>query len=315
MILYVKRLQVGGPLDALKSALNPKNWGVTDYSSTGNFSSAYTAAKKAGEKEFMWNNKRYNTALKNEPGRVIKIRDNFQRNNFISHLTSGGDGRKKEPGYGTLTDLYRYYGGDELTHEVLQKSLYKPTITKTDENYIAIKDDNFIQEVLDTYNRVSNGDLRNSSHGKEFKYEGKDLYNVSGYLNKKEAWAMGHYNVGKGKDNRGEYISYYDKFDATPGNSENFWEKLGVVKPFEIYDRIYIKDYGDGKQKRMYYSDKELSELNPDTRSFDTLALQKELSNRGYKLPGSTKKDGSFDGTLGPETIKALQDYQSKNKK
>ena len=85
-------------------------------------------------------------------------------------------------------------------------------------------------------------------------------------------------------------------------------------KPFEIYDRIYIKDYGDGKQKRMYYSDKELSELDIDKKNFDTLALQRELSNRGYKLPKSTKEDGTFDGVWGDETKNALLDYQIKNK-
>jgi len=86
---------------------------------------------------------------------------------------------------------------------------------------------------------------------------------------------------------------------------------------FEIYDRIYIKDYGDGKQKRMYYTDKELSELNIDKKDFDTLALQRELSNRGYKLPKSTKQDGSLDGIWGDETKNALLEYrksQNKNK-
>ena len=87
-----------------------------------------------------------------------------------------------------------------------------------------------------------------------------------------------------------------------------------VGKPFEIYDRIYTKDYGDGKQKRMYYSDKELSELNIDKKDFDTLGLQKELSNRGYKLHKSTKKDGTLDGVWGDETKNAILDYQIKNK-
>ena len=64
----------------------------------------------------------------------------------------------------------------------------------------------------------------------------------------------------------------------------------------------------------MYYSDKELRELNTDKNNFDTLALQRELANRGYKLPKSTKKDGTFDGIYGPETRQALTDWQEKNK-
>jgi len=102
-----------------------------------------------------------------------------------------------------------------------------------------------------------------------------------------------------------EVKSVYDKWDLEP---------VDFGKPFEIYDRIYVKDYGDGQKKRMYYSDKELSELDIDKKNFDTLALQIELSNRDYKLPKSTKKDGSFDGVWGDETKNALIDWQNKNK-
>jgi peptidoglycan hydrolase-like protein with peptidoglycan-binding domain len=64
----------------------------------------------------------------------------------------------------------------------------------------------------------------------------------------------------------------------------------------------------------MYYTDKELLELDINKKNFDTLALQIELSNRGYKLPKSTKKDGTFDGIWGDETKSALLDWQTKNK-
>ena len=63
--------------------------------------------------------------------------------------------------------------------------------------------------------------------------------------------------------------------------------------------------------------DEELSKLNPNKKNFDTLALQRELSNRGYKLPKSTKQDGSLDGIWGDETKNALLEYrksQNKNK-
>jgi len=113
-------------------------------------------------------------------------------------------------------------------------------------------------------------------------------------------------------DERGEYFSYYDLFDIGRGDEKN--KTFGTAKPFEVYDRIYIKDYGDGQKKRMYYTDKELSELDVNKKNFDTLALQRELRNRGYKLPKSTKKDGSLDGVWGDETKNALLDWQNKNK-
>jgi hypothetical protein len=129
--------------------------------------------------------------------------------------------------------------------------------------------------------------------------------NKKNVLTDTENTVMGDYTVSKGKDKRGEYISYYDKWDLEPKD---------FGKPFEMYDRIYTRKQGD-KYVKMNYTDDELSKLNPDKKNFDTLALQRELTNRGYSLPKSAKSDGTLDGILGDETKQALLDYQSKNKK
>ena len=72
--------------------------------------------------------------------------------------------------------------------------------------------------------------------------------------------------------------------------------------------------YKQNKYIKQYYSDKELSELDIDKKNFDTLALQRELSNRGYKLPKSTKEDNTFDGVCGDETKNALLEYRKSQK-
>ena len=60
-------------IDKLKTTkLNYKNWGVKDYTDKGDFNSAFSIARQAGEKEFMWNNKRYSVTIKNLPGERIK---------------------------------------------------------------------------------------------------------------------------------------------------------------------------------------------------------------------------------------------------
>jgi hypothetical protein len=212
---------------------------------------------------------------------------------WLSNLASGGSGRKEEtPEYGKLTDLYRYYGGEPLKYNVIEKSQYKPSLAKDpNTNYISINDTNFLKEVVGAYNRASDGNLKSSTHGKEFKYSNKDTYSVSGYNNRKEAWALGHYNVSKGKDEKGEYISYYDKFDATPGKGENLWEKIGIVKPFEIYGRVYI-DPKTGKPKlqnggEMKYYQEGL-DFKPKTISRDGSQLVKldQLTNfTNYNKP------------------------------
>lgn len=310
-----------------------KNWGVTDYSDKGSFNSAYSAARKAGEQEFMWNENRYKVNNKNTAGKNIIHRDDFEPINNWAAVEAAGGIRRQET-YGKLGDLYKYYAGQPTTKGVLQKSLYKPTNSKNKEvDYISIKDDKFEQEVIDNYDRVFN----QKTLLKNEKKINDNTYAVSGYTRPTKEQlktsksgelyyekgkdhvsnAIGHYYLSKGNDERGDYISYYDVFDAGTGGTDGggLGETLGLTKPFEIYDRIYIKDYGDGKQKRMYYTDKELSELNIDKKDFDTLALQRELSNREYKLPKSTLKDGSLDGIWGDETKNALLEYRKSNQK
>ena len=322
----------------VKATINPYNWGVTDYSDKGDFKTAYAAAKKAGEKEFMWNNERKAVIDKNLPGERITQRDDFSGNIFTNIATDEGWRYNK----GAIADLYRYYGGVPLKTNKLSISKYKPTNSKENIKYISINDDELINEVLNQYKRIFiDNNLQKELKSGRYTYPG-DIkindytYAVNGYRgsidfatkyananidkkteilkNKPITGGIGGYFVSHGKDDRGEYVSYWDKFDRDTGNQMKGFD-LGGTKPFEIYDRIYVKDYGDGQKKRMYYSDKELSELNLDKKDFDTLALQRELSNRGYKLPKSTKQSGSFDGIWGDETKAALLDYQIKNRK
>ena len=54
---------------------------------------------------------------------------------------------------------------------------------------------------------------------------------------------LGEHTIGKGIDKRGEYISYYDKYDLDLSNNQNGDSTLGIGKPFNVYDRIYLDDY------------------------------------------------------------------------
>ena len=58
--------------DEIISTLNPKNWGVTDYTDKGDFNTAYATARKAGEKEFLFNGKRYNTKYDGTPQQQLR---------------------------------------------------------------------------------------------------------------------------------------------------------------------------------------------------------------------------------------------------
>lgn len=354
----------------VKSVLNPKNWGVEDYTDKGDFNTAYSSARKAGEKEFMFNNKRYNTNYKGTPEQQLKEtgitderlgiqgklenrayktikpsvydddeigqniknfinnRNRFDNSEYINlskQLTEADKnndlGKVKEllkkidtynGNYSGLDDPYsedawRIYLGKPQSENTFKLSSYTPSISKNKNiDYYALPN-NFKDELYELYNN------------KVIKEGANDEFSFSNTFgeNASKARVLGNFTVNKGKDDRGEYISYYDKYDLSPklplvGKMElsNF-----AGKPFEIYDRIYIKDYGDGKQKRMYYTDKELSEIDVNKKNFDTLALQRELNNRGYKLPKSTKKDGTFDGVWGDEIKNALLEYRKSQNK
>jgi hypothetical protein len=172
----------------------------------------------------------------------------------LTSLASGNQpGYNRQEQYGPLGDLYRYYGGQPLEHDVLVESQNKPSTSK-DKNakYISLNHDReFVNEVLDNYERVSSGKLDKGIESKlndnswsvsGYSSAGKDAHKTKKQGSEHHSNAIGRYTLGKGKDKKGEYISYYDKFDQGTGDDLNPGEALGLTKPFEIYDRIYLKD-------------------------------------------------------------------------
>jgi hypothetical protein len=183
---------------------------------------------------------------------------------FLSSIAAG-DFANHQHHNSRLADLYRYYSGRPLEDNILQVSNTKPTKAKDpDAKYISLnKNQQLVQEVIDNYNRVSNGNFYTNKTRPDLildvddneKQLDKNNYKVTGYrevdnIDDYQLNAIGNYFTGFGEDENGTYISYYDKFDQAGGigGSINFGEKLGLTKPFEIYDRIYVeKDKDSGK--------------------------------------------------------------------
>ncbi len=328
--------------------LNPKNWGVEDLSNLKTRGEAFNAARNKGEKAFIYKGTRYNTNYAGTTEQQLKetgltneqlqnrssLNKNLSKNlfpysyqNMIGRTLSAGIFNNKEPlrinydnkgvfarsndnkditkeVYNRL-DAFKLYTGIPQKNNTFKISDYKPS-NATDKNasYYSFSNDEGFSDKIISYVNNSLGEWKDTDIplGTEYLVEdGLDGKNV-----------MGTFKISVGKDKKGNYLSFYDKWDLSP---------VDFGKPFEIYDRIYTKDYGKDKGyirsqlDKMYYSDDELSKLNPDKKNFDTLALQRELNNRGYNLPKSMKKEGGFDGILGDETKQALLEYQSKNKK
>lgn len=317
-------------INSILSNLNPKNWFKEDYSNLPTYGDAYKKARNNGDTEFMYKGKRYNTNYKGTPdqqmretGIVDGVNDNKESGldkRIKSNVYNGGYyanysvkdvlkildkpiPKSKDDlsiGYYQVEkDLLDLYLKNPVSGKTLGVSKYRPTQSK-DKNAQYYSINSFSSTLNDQVDDLD-------TYAKELNTkDGKQTFNVG----------LGNYTVTRGKDKRGDYISYYDVWDINPfGQGKDSKDlSLGVGKPFEIYDRIYYKDYGDGKKRKMFFDDRELMSLNANKKQFNTLELQKELKNRGYSLPNSTVNN-TLDGIYGDETKQALIDWQNKNKK
>jgi len=107
-------------------------------------------------------------------------------------------------------------------------------------------------------------------------------------------------------------------------NPSNFGDDINLVRAYlrEIESEVPFKNSGqlsNNLTANKDYTDNALNNIIPGSGDYNVKKLQTTLVNKGYKLPKSTTKyrtlDGTFDGIYGPETNKALLDYQSKNAK
>lgn len=334
----------GGPI---KGLLNPKNWFVKDFSEEEDFGMAYAKARAAGLKEFMWKGERKSTAYAGTPEQQLKetgitdeqmmprtaVRERLEgglRENLGSFYYDGAQymlphiaktimspAKTYEPvgdDDAVEQDLFSLYLGQPQKFGSVGLSAYKPTVGKREnKTYYKINEyGNRMPESIESIDRYLEDNTDKKLAHPDTRIPFTDL-------------GLGSHTVTKGKDKRGEYISYYDKWDLNPmkdGNSGDL--SMGIGRPFEVYDRVHYKDYGDGGMKRMYFTDDELLNLDPDKKNFDTLALQRELVNRGVSLPLSQRPPGysrydedgqetkTYDGVYGGETKKALIEYQKK---
>lgn len=120
----------------------------------------------------------------------------------------------------------------------LQKSKYKPSIGGENEEYYKLS---LSKRLLDDFVDYTLNRVRPNSN------------EISAYFASKN---LGNHTIGRGIDNNGEYISYYDKWDLNPFNGAGTMGNLpivinkgsgdvsmGIGKPVNIYDRIYLNDY------------------------------------------------------------------------
>lgn len=271
MAKKIKKAQMGF------SSLNPRNWGVTDLTEVGSFNKAFEMAKKANTEQFLWKGNRYNTKsnltpkqqLKkygivdeqrlNQRGFTGKIRERLAENlypfGYKLYVEEDAPGPSKRFVNASIlnkmeedrieadvqedlgnSDIYfqdrvdynNLYFGKPQKYGTKQISDYKPSKSK-DSSSIYYTSPN-IKKALEV--AASNPDY----YFNDKFWSAKEILMKTGNTNR--------FKLGRGKDEKGEYISYYDIWDLAPsvldGGGED--ESMGLGKPFELYDRIYLKD-------------------------------------------------------------------------
>lgn len=121
-------------------------------------------------------------------------------------------------------------------------SIYKPTNSKENIKYRAIKlDMPHKDRLIEDTDDLPIGKSKNS-----------DIF---------EDYNLGVHTVGRGVDkDKGEYRSYYDRWDLNPFNGKYEGVRIpklekvkdvtmGIGTPLEIYDRLYLNDYYNVKPK------------------------------------------------------------------
>lgn len=199
-------------------------------------------------------------------------------------------------------DALSMYTGTPQKYNTFSVSKNRPdNSTNKDAIYYSINPDSENGIIDSILTRV--GYENNKPFIKEAGYprkEGADLGNSDKELDKKietdiPANIMGRFTIGTGKDDKGDYVSYYDKWDIDPVN---------FGKPFEIYDRIYIDRDKKGnvikKDMKKKYANGGI--VNNKTVEVEGDEVAEMPNGQVLEFKGPTHEQGGINTALPPGT-------------
>lgn len=203
-----------------------------------------------------------------------------------------------------LDEIYAQYLGipKERRHfnKRLEKSKYKPTQGGENVTYYKLP-----QKTVDgrtilgddhTYSGTTNTFVDNMVFDATYMNPGENKQQLNTEL--------GYYTVGRGRDNKGDYVSYYDKWDINPfsGRLQNNTVLPSSIRkmlkdinldfgvPVNIYDRIHFDDYYgvQGRDRGGYYLP-EIIITNERKKHKDGGSINISPSKRGTFTAAATK--------------------------
>ena len=115
-----------------------------------------------------------------------------------------------------------------------------------------------------------------------------------------------NFTIGRGRDNKGDYVSYYDLWDLNPlplkgiiTNGKDAFEETGVGTPIDFYDKIYLDDYYELNEEdkgNPWITPSIVTAINPNNpniRKRDRKKIEKENKK---ELGGQMKNKYKFGG-------------------
>ena len=164
-------------------------------------------------------------------------------------------------------DAFATYLEKPQKYNSLSQSKFSPSITKNNKNkfYYSINH-------LDKDKFIQNVDTVSQSKSKKLVLEDDSM-------------TMGQYTASIGEDQRGKYLSYYDRWDINPLSLKNPITKkeinTDIGKPFELYDRVYYDAYSPDNYKPRVIKPRHAGNFIKNSKNFIPSFKTKLYNNGG----------------------------------
>jgi len=132
-------------------------------------------------------------------------------------------------------DLLNMVMGQDQKFNTINESQYRPTETKTDDSDVTYYTS---KQTEDGIKKILKKNKWRTKYGSDNLIKAiKDNYDYSE--------SLGYLTIDSGKDDKGEYISYYDKWNLNPTDihelDSTIDKTLGLNSP-ELYGRVYLDE-------------------------------------------------------------------------
>lgn len=166
----------------------------------------------------------------------------------------------------------------------IEKSPYTPSMSKNNHTYYRLVPDDLSLEEIE-----------------QFVDEGQNLPINSNKLSGVLSNYFGTHTIGKGQDEKGTYVSYYDLWDLNPLETEkDLLEPSGISTPTHYYDRIYLDDYYKLQNAilgtewlpgpTVVYNNRTKKQINNRQNSPDSNTKEGYKNNPEYKTPAGHER-------------------------